>query len=148
MTTADPQMRVRTGIITREPRKDAPAEIFNLTKHRSTWREQKMGVIEPTWRVKKEIIGLQSFPEIPDQENLDKRAHRLAGIAKLSGCKRALIGGASFFMSTLEMALCYHGIFPVFSWNLKNDSNEWQFGGFVESALVMKGWLKEDAEPF
>lgn len=153
MTKDEPQMRVRTGIITHEPRDDASA-IFNLTKHRSTWREQKMGVIEPTWRVKKDIIGLQSFPDLPDQESLEKRAHKLAGIAKLSGCKKALIGGASFFMSTLEMALCYHGIEPVFIWNLKNDNNEWQFGGFVESAFVMKGWLKpegwleENAEPF
>ena len=137
---AQTEMRVRTGIISREPIKDLP-EIFNLTKHRSTWREQMMGVIEPSWKVKREIIQLQSFPEMPDQTILDERANRLAGIAKLSGCSKVLIGGAGFFMVTLEMALCYHGIEPVYIWNTKNDKNQWQFGAFVESALVEKGWL-------
>ena len=134
------EIRVRTGIISREPRKKLP-EIFNLTKHRSTWREQKMGVIEPTWKVKKEIIHLLSFPVLPDQLLIDERAHELAGIAKLSGCEKTMIGGPAFFMSCLEMALCYHGIEPVFVWRLKNDNNSWQFGGFVESTLVEKGWL-------
>ena len=135
------EIRLRTGIISKETRKNAPSEIFNLTKHRSTWREQKMGVIEPTWKVKRDIIGLLSFPVMPDQLILEDKAHELAGIAKLSGCKKALIGGAGFFMSTLEMALCYHGIEPVFTWMLKGEDNSWQFGGFVESILVEKGWL-------
>ena len=138
--TSTQEIRLRTGIISKEPRKDAP-EIFNLTKHRSTWREQKMGVIEPAWKVKREIIQLQSFPEIPDQVILDERAHRLAGLAKLSGCKKAMIGGAGFFMVTLEMALIYHGIEPVYVWNIKTDFEGWKFGGFVESALVEKGWM-------
>ncbi len=135
------EIRLRTGVISKEPHKNAPSEIFNLTKHRSTWREQKMGVIEPTWKVKRDIIGLQSFPVMPDQIILEDCAHELAGIAKLSGCKKALIGGPAFFMSTLEMALCYHEIEPVFVWRLKNDNGKWQFGGFVESILVEKGWL-------
>ena len=134
------EIRLRTGIISQEPRSKLP-EIFNLTKHQSTWREQKMGVIEPTWKVKKEIIHLLSFPVLPDQLLLDERANELAGIAKLSGCDKAMIGGPAFFMSILEMALCYHGIEPVFVWRAKNDYNAWQFGGFVESTLVEKGWL-------
>ena len=133
------EMRVRTGVISQHSRLDG-TEIFNLTKHRSTWREQKMGVIEPTWKVKKDIIALLSFSVMPDQLMLDDRAHELAGIAKLSGCKKALIGGAAFFMSTLEMTLIYHKIEPVFIWRLKDDSG-WRFGGFVESILVEKGWM-------
>jgi len=133
------EIRIRTGIISRPPLKDAD-EIFNLTKHRSTWREQKMGVIEPTWKVKKDIIALMSFSVMPDQIMLEDRAHELAGIAKLSGCKKALIGGPAFFMSTLEMTLIYEKIEPVFIWRLKDESG-WKFGCFVESILVEKGWL-------
>jgi len=144
VTTLEPEMRVRLGVISEEPRKDLPHEIFNLTKHYATWRERKMGVIEPGWKVKRDIIALLSFSVLPDQLMLDDRAHELAKIAKLSGCKKVLIGGAAFFMSTLEMALCYHGIEPIFIWRLKNENGKWQFGAFVESVLVEKGWLDHD----
>ena len=137
---AQTEIRLRTGIISKEPHRNLP-EIFNLTKHMSTWREQKMGVIEPGWKTKREIIHLLSFPVLPDQLLLDERANELAGLAKLSGCEKAMIGGPAFFMSILEMALCYHGVEPVFVWRVKNEYNSWQFGGFVESTLVEKGWL-------
>jgi len=101
-------------------------------------------VIEPGWKVKRDIIMLLSFPNMPDQLMLDDRAHELASIAKLSGCKRILIGGPAFFMSVLEMALCYHKLEPVFVWRLKNENGKWQFGAFVESVLVEKGWLDHD----
>lgn len=140
---ATQEVRLRTGIISKEPRKRDGTEIFNLTKHRSSWREQKMGVLEPTWKVKRDIIGLLNFPVMPDQIILEDRAHELAGIAKLSGCKKVLIGGAAFFMSTLEMTLCYEGIEPVFTWRFKDADGQWKFGGFVESILVEKGWLNK-----
>ena len=142
--TLEPEMRVKTGIIQREPRDDLPHAIFNLTKHFTNWEERKMGVIEPGKKAKSDIIALLSFSVLPDQLMLDDRAHELAGIAKLSGCKKALIGGPAFFMSTLEMALCYHGIEPVFVWRVKNEKGKWQFGAFVPSILVEKGWMDHE----
>ena len=141
MTTIEPEMRLKTGVIQREPVRGAPSEIFNLTKHFASWSERKMGVIEPGSKAKHDIIALLSFSVLPDQLMLDDRAHQLAGIAKLSGCKRILIGGPAFFMSTLEMALCYHKLEPVFIWRVKDEKGKWQFGAFVESVLVEKGWL-------
>ena len=141
MTTFEPEMRVKTGVIRQEPLRGIPSEIFNLTKHYASWEEHKMGVVEPGKKAKQDIIALLSFSVLPDQLMLDDRAHQLAGIAKLSGCSKALIGGPSFFMSTLEMALCYHGIEPVFVWRVKNEKGRWQFGAFVESILVEKGWM-------
>jgi hypothetical protein len=139
--TQEPEMRVKVGIIQREPVRNAPSQVFNLTKHFTSWEERKMGVIEPGKKAKADISALLSFSVLPDQLMLDDRAHQLAGIAKLSGCKKALIGGPSFFMSTLEMALCYHGIEPVFVWLVKNEKGRWKFGAFVESVLVEKGWM-------
>ena len=139
--TVEPEMRLKIGVIQEEPVTDSPSEIFNLTKHYASWSERKMGVIEPGDKAKHDIIALLSFSVLPDQLMLEDRAFQLAGIAKLSGCKRILIGGPAFFMLTLEMALCYEKLEPVFIWRVKDEKGKWQFGAFVESVLVEKGWM-------
>lgn len=134
----DPQIREAVGIVQREPKN--PTQIFNLCKHTATWEQRKLGVVEPGNEVKHEIRELLTFDELPDALDLEQRAKKLSGIAKLSGCGKALIGGAGFIISVLETYLCWEGIEPVFAWNFRN-KGRWEFGGFVDSVLVAKGWM-------
>lgn len=137
----EPQIREAVGLVHKEPK--TPSEIFNLTKHYATWEQKKLGVIEPSQRLKDEIRELLTFDDLPDALELEERAKKLASIAKLSACEKALIGGASFIISILEAYLCFEGIEPVFAWNFRN-KGKWEFGGFIESVLVAKGWMDQD----
>lgn len=49
-----------------------------------------------------------------------QRAELIARIAAESGCKEAMIGGAPFFMSTLESALKSAGITPVYAFSVRD----------------------------
>lgn len=86
--------------------------ILNLTQHEATQEQLAAGVIEPRLDFKKYVQDLLTFESIPDSTELDDRAHDLALAASMydidpdddeSVTPRAvMLGGAPFFMSTLE----------------------------------------------
>ena len=86
--------------------------ILNLTQHHGT---HEQGVIEP--RDKREVQQLLTFNQIPTSDEMASRAALLALIALSHRVDSALIGGAPYFMSTLEKALCNVGIPPVYSFS-------------------------------
>jgi len=96
-------------------------KMLNLTQHSST--PDQTGVVEPTPERKEKIQELLTFDAPPTAEEMSYRAHELARIVLSSGEDAAMIGGAPFFMSTLESVLSGHGITPFYAFS-KRESNE------------------------
>jgi len=91
--------------------------IANLTQHLPTEQQKKEGVENLDER-HNEIKTLLTFDNLPSKEEMVDRAERLARIVKEEGVyKYALIGGAPYFMSTLEKVLKENGLTPVYSFS-------------------------------
>jgi hypothetical protein len=92
-------------------------EILNLTQHQATPDQAAAGVCEPV--DKQQVSDLLTFDQLPDETELANRGNQLAGIAVAEHYERAMIGGAPFFMSTLEKALLSAGIEPLYSFSAR-----------------------------
>jgi hypothetical protein len=93
--------------------------IYNLTQHPATPEQKAQGVIDLP-EVDRRMLGhLLTFEEIPSQEEMSNRAlaivNLLADIAP--GGQTVMIGGAPFFMSTLEGILIQAGHTPVYAFS-------------------------------
>lgn len=95
-----------------------PGKIFNLTQFSASPEQKSAGVIEPE---SKELIKAmltfteQDLPRI--NATMKNRAETLAGIVARSGARAAMIGGASFYLESLEDALRYRSIVPLYSYS-------------------------------
>jgi len=89
--------------------------ILNLTQHEATPEQEKVGVIEPL--SKGEIRMLLTFEHVPTAREIKQRAMRLAEIASDHNIKYAMIGGAPFLMSALEIALLDKSIVPLYAFS-------------------------------
>lgn len=109
--------------------------IINLTQHKASAEQLAVGVID----VSSSLTELLTFSNIPSMEDMQERAHALASIATISGCKSAMIGGAPYFMSTLEKALLAAGVTPLYAFSVRSSvevdgvkTSVFQHAGFVE----------------
>ena len=85
--------------------------ILNLTQHNITKEQEDAGVIEP--REKQVVRMLLTFEEFPTEEDIIKRAKKLAFYASKYLCNRVMIGGAPFLMPSLTRELLKVGKIPV-----------------------------------
>lgn len=111
--------------------------IINLTQHSASAEQLEDGVVEPA--EKAAVQAAITFDAIPSSEEMVQRAQFLVSIAKESGAKKAMIGGAPFFMSTLERVLSAHGITPVYAFSVREaiekdgvKTSIFKHAGFVE----------------
>ena len=111
-------------------------EIINLTQHQATAEQIEAGVVEPA--EKAAVQAVLTFDAIPSVEEIQQRALLLAAIAVQSGCKKAMIGGAPFFMSALESALKAQGIAPVYAFSQRESVESIQSDGSVVKTNVFK----------
>jgi len=69
----------------------------------------------------KDIGSILTFEALPDAEEIERRAQRLAFCAAKEcddlGCKKVLIGGAPYLMSALEKALRSASLEPVYAFS-------------------------------
>lgn len=125
-------------------------KILNLTQHNATTEQIAAGVVEPHHKGHKEAIrGLLTFDSPPSREAMRGRAERLAKIAVKytrgkSPVRRAMIGGAPFFMAHLEQALRDYGIQPVYAFSVREVVEETQQDGSVRKVAVFRhaGWVE------
>ena len=103
--------------------------ILNLTQHEATPAQLEEGVFEPTPELKEEIRGLLTFDDIPSTREMFRRARGLAQAVAHSECSMAMIGGAPFFMSTLESELLGSGISPLYAFSRRESVDELQEDG-------------------
>jgi len=118
-------------------------KIANLTQHNSTKEQQEIGVVDLIER-QDEIKTLLTFDEIPTKEEMEDRAERLVRIVKEEGIfDSAMIGGAPFFMSTLEKVLKENGIQPLYAFSKRISIEEEQNGQIIKKSIFkFEGFVK------
>lgn len=110
--------------------------ILNLTQHAATADQADAGVVDPD--NKAAVQAALTFDAIPSAEEMAQRAEFLAAVAVDSGCKRAMIGGAPFFMSTLERALISSGITPVYAFSTRESVEQDDGTGVIRKTNVFR----------
>ena len=110
--------------------------IINLTQHNASAEQREVGVYEPA--EKERVKNLLTFEEIPDKETMSARATALAEIVIEEKTSIAMIGGAPYFMSTLESVLRKEGIHPVYAFSKRESVEKTLPDGSVEKIAVFK----------
>ena len=111
-------------------------KILNLTQHPATKEQIEVGVIEP---YEKGVIKvLLTFDEIPTKDEMEDRAIRLARICFEENCDAAMIGGAPYFMGTLEKILKLGGIQPLYAFSKRVVKEIQKEDGSVEKKTTFK----------
>jgi hypothetical protein len=110
--------------------------IINLTQHQATEDQIKAGVFNLEGNLLKRLLTFLTFEEIPNYAILAASAAEIAEIASNANAKKAMIGGAPFFMGHLEKALKEAGIQPLYAFSkrevVESTSNE---GTVVKTAI-------------
>lgn len=110
--------------------------IINLTQHAATEEQAAAGVIEPA--NKAEVQALLTFSSLPSQAEIGKRAIALANIARDSGVRAAMIGGAGYLMHALELELQYVNVIPLHAFSVRESIEETQDDGSVVKRNVFR----------
>lgn len=116
--------------------------IINLTQHNPTpqMREAGVGDVIP------EALPFLNFDEAPDFEEMITRAIKLRDIirTKYPGAKTVMLGGAPFFMGTLEHALHNEGYDIVYAFSKRILLEEKQEDGTVKktNTFVFSGFVR------
>lgn len=103
--------------------------IWNLTQHLATQEQKAGGVVDLPERLRKKVIELLTFDSLPERAELHERAAKIVMVAK-EVCREnqlVMIGGAPFFMSTLEAFLTGVGVPFVYSFSWRIEKHE----GFI-----------------
>jgi hypothetical protein len=138
---------------------------LNLTQHPASAEQISAGVFDlklgseclaSSFGLKPEQFGYfptlsdcLTFDDIPTQGRMWSRAVLLAAAAKASGAESAMIGGAPFFMATLELALAQRGIQPLYAFSKRESIEEALSDGSVKKTNVFRhvGFVKGDSFP-
>ena len=110
--------------------------ILNLTQHDSTPEQRNQGVVEP--EDKATVRGLLTFNAIPSKEEMAERASKLAAVAVNEKCGSAMIGGAPYFMSALELALKERGVKPMYAFSVRESVDVAQADGSVRKMAIFR----------
>lgn len=126
-------------------------KIINLTQHFATPEQREAGVVDLSEELREELVKMLTFNEIPDRSDLEWRARSIAWMARReSGVPQRLvledelprpkvmIGGAPFFMSTLEKVLTLSGFYPVYAFSKRESVEVLRPDGSVEKRNVFK----------
>lgn len=117
--------------------------ILNLTQHPASKEQIEAGVLNLEGNALQDLKALITFNKIPSKLELDIRAQLVANLASHAGAKKAMIGGAPYFMAPLEKALKEQGIIPCYAFSERVSSekivdgktikiNEFKHLGFIE----------------
>lgn len=111
-------------------------KVLNLTQHAATAEQFAAGVVEPA--DKKQVQALLTFEELPAAGVIAERAKKLAQLAKAAGVEVAMIGGAPFFMASLEKSLRAAGVKSVYAFSKRESVDEKQADGSVKKIQVFR----------
>ncbi len=113
-------------------------KILNLTQHAPSNDQLTAGVVNLTDSKWSEVKKLMTFDTLPSTQQLQDSAFKIAQIASETDCKKAMIGGAPFFMSALQNNLIAVGIKPVFAFSMRESVDVPQDDGSVRKMAVFK----------
>lgn len=111
-------------------------KILNLTQHAATVEQIAAGVVEPE---DKDLVKSNlDFNTIPTRTDMVWRAIELVNLAKKFGYTKVMIGGAPFFMGTLEAYLIDNDIQPMYAFSERVSEEEIQIDGSVKKVSKFK----------
>ena len=118
-------------------------KIINLTQHETTDEQRELvftvpGIYDQDTNTKETLSDLLTFKEIPTQVQMDVIARKLAIFAVNCGAHSAMIGGAPFFMSTLERHLKACGVQPLYAFSVRESFETIKEDGSVVKVNVFK----------
>lgn len=114
--------------------------IVNLTQHNATNDQIDAGVFNVDYDHNEldYLRSLLTFDSIPAIEDMQQRADEIAKIALRTNAKKAMIGGAPFFMGYLETALKSVGIQPLYAFSQRVSVETTAEDGTVTKQNVFK----------
>jgi hypothetical protein len=123
--------------------------ILNLTQHQATADQIAAGVVDMAGEDRAKLIEFLTFEDIPTYAMVRQRAYELAGFADKirdengNPFAQVMIGGAPFFMSSLESALYDNGFSSLYAFS-KREVVEEEINGVVTkvSKFVHKGFVQ------
>lgn len=136
MTTINAKTLNTTTEITEEK----AMTIVNLTQHNATNDQIDAGVFNVDYDHNEldYLRSLLTFDSIPTIEDMQQRADEIAKIALRTNAKKAMIGGAPFFMGYLETALKSVGIQPLYAFSQRVSVETTAEDGTVTKQNVFK----------
>ena len=114
--------------------------IINLTQHVSTAEQQEAGVQDLPQELRKQLMTLLTFEEIPSPTQLQSRAKGIVDLLEELDQMptRALIGGAPFFMGHLEEELRNAFVIPTYAFSKRVTTEVTQPDGRVVKTAVFQ----------
>lgn len=112
--------------------------IYNLTQHKSTPEQVAQGVKDLEPQAASVVRELLTFEDIPSKEEMDDRAKRIARLAADVKAEAVMIGGAPYFMSSLEGALKEAGIKAFYAFSRRESVDQQQTDGTVVKTVVFR----------
>lgn len=121
--------------------------ILNLTQHAATPEQLAAGVVDLSERKLSELKVLLTFDSIPTAFELKARAEKIERLAVSFLCEitpdqllddvdlAAMIGGAPFFMATLESHLKERAIRPLYAFSRRDSVEVATPEGVVKQAV-------------
>lgn len=117
--------------------------IINLTQHEII-SEQLEGFEQVGLSYRDMIKGFLTFENLPTRREIEACAYTLARIAVGQKVTHAMIGGAPYLMSTLEHALKYYGVQPLYAFSKRESVEKTLDDGTIQKVSVFKhaGWVE------
>ena len=114
--------------------------IINLTQHIATPEQLAAGVMDLNEAQRKQLHELLTFDELPSYNEMNDAAANIAKLAskQMPDAEYAMIGGAPFFMSVLEVALSRVGIDPIYAFSKRESVEKRMSDGSVVKSMVFK----------
>lgn len=113
-------------------------KVFNATQHAATQEQVNVGVVDLPAEDRELLANFLTFEEIPTRDLLTTRALEVTVLLRKHGAEAAMIGGAPFFMGTLEAALKESGITPLYAFSRRESVESVQADGSVRKTAVFK----------
>jgi hypothetical protein len=123
--------------------------IMNLTQHKATPEQKDAGVFDLSPEEREHLSTLLTFEEPPTLQEMETRATAVCRLAEqafgeeggdmlATGEAATMIGGAPFFMSTLERALGLGGFNPCYAFSRRESVEQTQPDGSVRKVNVFR----------
>ena len=116
--------------------------ILNLTQHPATPEQREAGVSDLPDELRKQLVGLLTFSQLPSREEIEDRAEALALLADSllpeEGNPAAMIGGAPYLMAPLEVALRNQRIRPLYAFSVRESVEQTLPDGTIRKTSIFR----------
>lgn len=117
-------------------------KILNLTQHVATQEQLAAGVVDLDQESRSTLAKLLTFEAIPSSHDMARRACKIAQIAEEKSLadndKCVMVGGAPFFMSTLERVLMKKGFDILYAFSKRESVERMKPDGSFEKTAVFR----------